>query len=88
MSITQGKQECGASCFNVWHVQEQGMSADLDSLTQAALADLAQAAELEAVGSYQQMLRHGHVQIRSLQLLADIRACQTRPRHLSHAHNI
>ena len=41
----------------------------LDSLAQAALADAAQAAELEAVGRHQQVLRHGHIQIGTLQLL-------------------
>ena len=41
----------------------------LDSLAQAAFADAAQAAELEAVGSHQQVLRHGHIQIGTLQLL-------------------
>ena len=41
----------------------------LDSLAQAAFADAAQTAELEAVSSHQQVLRHGHVQIGTLQLL-------------------
>ena len=41
----------------------------LDSLAQAALADAAQAAELEAVGRHQQVLRHGHIQVCTLQLL-------------------
>ena len=45
--------------------------AHLDGLAQAALADAAQAAELEAVGRHQQVLRHGHVQVGALQLLCN-----------------
>lgn len=41
----------------------------LYSLAQAALADAAQAAELVAVGGHQQVLRHGDIQIGTLQLL-------------------
>jgi hypothetical protein len=45
--------------------------AHLDGLAQAALADATQAAELEAVGCHQQVLRHGHVQVGALQLLCN-----------------
>ena len=44
-------------------------AAHLHGLTQAALADAAQARQLEAVGRHQQVLRHRHLQVGALQLL-------------------
>ena len=48
---------------------DEGAHDHLNSLAQAAFADAAQAAELEAVGRHQQVLRHGHIQVCTLQLL-------------------
>ena len=48
---------------------DEGAHDHLNSLAQAAFADAAQAAELEAIGSHQQVLRHGHIQVGTLQLL-------------------
>ena len=52
------------------------VSCYLDSFTEAPLTDAAQAGQLEAVGSHQQVLRHGTVQVAAFQLLHAQPACQ------------
>jgi hypothetical protein len=58
--------------------------AHLNSLAQAALADAAQAAELETVSCHQQVLRHGHVQVGALQLLRNAAQKLSGPIHDRH----